>query len=87
MCPAPGSLGWAAGRHDLEVAAELSAGGVLRVGVAGGGGAPVVVRALAGPLEPSAPLEVHRCVCGGAGFIPERPGSGADRSGGSSGRE
>ncbi|KAG2424123.1 hypothetical protein HXX76_014797 [Chlamydomonas incerta] len=47
------------GRHDLEVEAELSAGGVLRVGVAGGGAA-AVVRALAGPLEPSAPVEVHR---------------------------
>ncbi|KAG2428862.1 hypothetical protein HYH02_014273 [Chlamydomonas schloesseri] len=53
-----------ASRHDLEVQAELQGpgGGVLRVGVAGGGtaAAPVVVRALAGPLDPSAPLEVHR---------------------------
>ncbi|PNH08207.1 hypothetical protein TSOC_005293 [Tetrabaena socialis] len=49
------------GRHDREVVAEV-AGGVLQLGVAGG--PPVVRRALSGPLEPGAPVEVHRTADG-----------------------
>ncbi|GIL50768.1 hypothetical protein Vafri_6909 [Volvox africanus] len=45
------------GRHDREVQVEVR-GGVLRLGVADG--LPVVHRALAGPLNPAAPMEVYR---------------------------
>ncbi|KAG2482580.1 hypothetical protein HYH03_018504 [Edaphochlamys debaryana] len=50
------------GRHDAEVEACVGGGGVLTVGARGA--QPALRRALAGPLEPGAPLELTRTADG-----------------------